>query len=290
MSTTLSVTFIRHGESTDNLLSIWAGWKDADLTVHGHAQAEALGNFFSSTRFDAIYASSLKRAHQTAMELQKKQPTPLPPLITSLDLREQFWGEAEGHSWTTSADPGKSLEQHYAEGKYPVLAHRSEKFPMAESLDDLGKRAEKAIQELVMPHAWEAAREGRKGVQLAIVSHGLCISELIPALLKKGAEDGPIVDYRGLHNTAWTRVTVDVQDTKGEALEFAPLEVRVTHVNMHEHIDKIIRQKGGIGSSAYDPKQKDIRAFFGGGEVETPVVAQGSESNARDEVGVVMED
>jgi len=24
------------------------------------------------------------------------------------------------------------------------------------------------------------------------------------------------------------------------------------------------RQKGGIGSAAYDPKQKDIRAFFGG--------------------------
>lgn len=33
------------------------------------------------------------------------------------------------------------------------------------------------------------------------------------------------------------------------------------------------RQKGGIGSAAYDPNQKDIRAFFGGGAVETPVVA-----------------
>jgi len=45
------------------------------------------------------------------------------------------------------------------------------------------------------------------------------------------------------------------------------------------------RQKGGIGSSAYDPKQKDIRAFFGGGE--TPVVAlEHSESNARDEIDV----
>jgi len=26
-----------------------------------------------------------------------------------------------------------------------------------------------------------------------------------------------------------------------------------------------VRQKGGIGSSAHDPKQKDIRSFFGGG-------------------------
>ncbi|KAI9458819.1 hypothetical protein F5148DRAFT_1219875 [Russula earlei] len=29
------LTFIRHGESTDNLRSIWAGWKDAPLSNHG---------------------------------------------------------------------------------------------------------------------------------------------------------------------------------------------------------------------------------------------------------------
>jgi hypothetical protein len=60
--------------------------------------------------------------------------------------------------------------------------------------------------------------------------------------------------------------------------------MRVTDVNRHSHIDNIVRpprykvraalltrslkfqrrQKGGIGSAAYDPKQKDIRAFFGG--------------------------
>ena len=62
------------------------------------------------------------------------------------------------------------------------------------------------------------------------------------------------------------------------------LVMRVTDINRHSHIDNIvrylrynlravsltpsstcqIRQKGGIGSAAYDPKQKDIRAFFGG--------------------------
>lgn len=81
----------------------------------------------------------------------------------------------------------------------------------------------------------------------------------------------------------------------------------MTHVNMHEHIDRLVssnflrecsstdveiaikqtRQKGGIGSSAYDPKQKDIRAFFGGRE---PVVAQEqTDSNAKNEVGIDME-
>ena len=41
-------------------------------------------------------------------------------------------------------------------------------------------------------------------------SHG---QQLIPALLKEGAKDGPVVDYRGLQNTAWTRVTVNAQVT-----------------------------------------------------------------------------
>jgi broad specificity phosphatase PhoE len=111
------------------------------------------------------------------MELHKKQPVPQPPLITSEDLREQHFGEAEGQPWTMLADPGKSLAQHMAEGIYPAMTERNEKFPTGESLNDLEKRAEKAIQELIMPHIWKAAKDGRKGVQVAVVSHGLCISE-----------------------------------------------------------------------------------------------------------------
>lgn len=41
-----------------------------------------------------------------------------------------------------------------------------------------------------------------------------------------------------------------------------------------------IRQKGGIGSAAYDPKQKDIRAFFGGSTELLP----DSDISAHDEV------
>lgn len=44
------------------------------------------------------------------------------------------------------------------------------------------------------------------------------------------------------------------------------------------------RQKGGIGRAAYDPKQQEIRAFFGGGATAQSQTEEGrSESNARDE-------
>ncbi|KAI0354895.1 phosphoglycerate mutase-like protein [Trametes cingulata] len=295
---TVTVTFIRHGESTDNLRSVWAGWKDAPLSNHGMNQAKALGQSLSKTRIDAIYASPLKRAHWMGQAVQEAQPDPKPPLELSPLLREQHFGVAEGNPWAWDQTRGLSLEEHFTKGIYPVLHERHQKFPDGESLDDLFDRANKAIEELVLPHVWRAARQGRKGVHIAIASHGLCISELVPALLMKD-ESGvhPGDKYRGLHNTAWTRVTIDVVGAKErEPLDFPEsdppkLRVRVTDVNRHEHLAQVKRQKGGIGSTPYDPKQQDIRAFFGGGkfkaDVPAPEVEEGrSESNARDEADV----
>lgn len=85
-----------------------------------------------------------------------------------------------------------------------------------------------------------------------------------------------------------------------------PLAVKVTDFNRSEHLDKVVslsvrklqkdvltfpqkRQKGGIGSTTYDPKQQDIRAFFGGGAAEKPEEGR-SESNARDEAEVDIDD
>ncbi|GJE98398.1 phosphoglycerate mutase-like protein [Phanerochaete sordida] len=294
---TLTITFVRHGESLDNLRSVWAGWKDAPLSNHGMNQARAAGESLSSVHFAAIYASPLLRAFTTAQAIHDAQPEPKPPLTSSLLLREQHWGVAEGQPWTMTPDPKLGLEEQFARGIYPVLHERSQKFPDGESLEDVVKRAQQAVEELVMPHVWAAAREGKKNVHIAIVSHGIAISELIPVLvLKDERHEHPGHRWRGLLNTAWTRITVDVKGSKeGEPMSFAddslpPLEVKVTDFNRSEHLDNVKRQKGGIGSSAYDPKQKDIRAFFGGGAVERQSEEGRSESNAQDEADVDIED
>ncbi|KAL6304361.1 phosphoglycerate mutase-like protein, partial [Sparassis latifolia] len=289
---------IRHGESTDNLRSVWAGWKDSPLSNHGkHShicpqQAKEMGKSLSHVRFAAIHTSPLKRALWTAEALRQVQSEPKPPLTTSLLLREQHWGIAEGKPWIMEFLPGVTLEQHYERGVYPVLHGRGQKFPEGESLDDLAARANVAIEEIIMPHIRAAARSGKKGIHVAIVSHGLCISEIILALLKRDGS-GTVHErhYRGLLNTAWSRVTVDVDGAQdSEALEFSDedtpiLHMRVTEINRHEHLDNVEkRQKGGIGSSEYDPKQQDIRAFFGGGGTKAQPPEEGrSVSNARDE-------
>ncbi|KAI1793390.1 phosphoglycerate mutase-like protein [Ganoderma leucocontextum] len=286
---TVIVTFIRHGESTDNLLDVWAGWKDAPLSNH----ARALGKSLSNTRFAAIYASPLKRALWTGQAVRDAQPDPKPPLRVTESplLREQHFGDAEGEPWSWNQTAGLSLEEHFATGIWPVLHGRSQKFPGGESLDDLYARASKAIDELVMPHIWQAARDGKVGVNIALASHGLCISELIPALLVKDESGHHTGDkYKGLYNTAWTRLTVQVQGAReGQPLDFSEndppkLHIKVTDVNSREHLAGVVRQKGGIGSAAHDLKQQDIRAFFGGAKLEEGRAV----SNALDEVDVEM--
>ncbi|RDX42613.1 phosphoglycerate mutase-like protein [Lentinus brumalis] len=297
MAPTVIVTFIRHGESTDNLRTVWAGWKDAPLSNHGMKQAQAVARSLSTTRFSAIYASPLKRALWTGQAVRDAQPDPTPYFEESPLLREQHWGVAEGAAWAWEQTPGMTIEEHFAKGIFPVLHERHQKFPEGESLDDLYARATQAIDQLVMPHVWKAAREGKTGVNIALASHGLCISALIPALLAKDERGVRPGDYRGLYNTAWTRVAIEVQGAlEGVPLDFPDsnppkLRIQVTDVNRHEHLAEVKRQKGGIGSAAHDPKQQDIRAFFGGGKpkgegTETELEEGRSESNALDEADV----
>ncbi|KAL4069953.1 histidine phosphatase superfamily [Scleroderma yunnanense] len=249
-------------------------------------QARALGEAFANTRLTAIYASPLKRAFMTATALLDAQPDPKPPIHNSDLLKEQNFGKAEGTSWLGKQDPNKTLEEHFASGQYPVLFDPVLKFPDGESLNDLAERADQAIRELVLPHVLQAARPESEDDHIALVSHGLCISQMVAALVRRNHGGAPHRDYRGLLNTAWTRVTVQVKgEVSWETMDISeddssPILVNVTDFNRHEHTNSVKRQKGGIGSSAYDPKQQDIRDFFGGKAVEA---VEDNKSDASDQ-------
>ncbi|KIK52837.1 hypothetical protein GYMLUDRAFT_49670 [Collybiopsis luxurians FD-317 M1] len=252
----VTVTFVRHGESFDNLKEIWAGWKDAPLSDLGRKQAAAVGSYFSTTKFHTIYTSPLLRANATAQAIHAHQQEPFPPFILSPKLREQTFGEAEGNTWVNASpeDLHKSLDQLYAMGIYPqsVYYTRDGKFPGAESLNELAARTEEAIAECVIPHL----RSG-EDVHVALVSHGLCISELVAALLRLDPDSNRDTSYRGLLNTAWTRVTVSIKGN-GPYSEGVPLDVQVTHVNIADHLKNIALTSGPNEDS-------EARKFFGGG-------------------------
>jgi broad specificity phosphatase PhoE len=174
-------------------------------------QARALGEFFADTHFTAIHTSDLKRAFTTAQALYDAQREPKPAFDTSELIREQNFGVAEGKPWSYDPNPDINLEEEIAKGVYPVPHGNDEKFPEGESMNELSQRAKKAIATLVLPHVWQTANEGKTGIHIAVVSHGLCISQMISELLKMSAKHDEERDYRGLLNTAWTRVVIDVE-------------------------------------------------------------------------------
>lgn len=214
-------------------------------------QARALATSLSDTQFTAIHSSDLKRAFTTAEATRDEQKSPL-DVIRSPLLREQNFGAAEGKPWKAARQPRMSLEEHYAKGIFPMQRTRNDKFPEGESLYDVALRAERVIDEILFPYFFT-------DTHIAVASHGLFIKELLHALLKRN-KDG--VDHAsleqiqyGLRNTAWTRVKVVMTDQG--------LNVQVIAINNQDHLQSLVRQKGGISRLPYDSNQ-DIRNFFGG--------------------------
>lgn len=98
-------------------------------------------------------------------------------------------------------------------GIYPTLCGPDEKFPGGESGNDLAERAKRAITQFMLPHVWQAAKQGRTGIHVAIVAHGLCINDMISELLRMSVNvnQSEYGAYDGLLNTAWTRVVIDIE-------------------------------------------------------------------------------
>ncbi|KAG2008753.1 hypothetical protein CC2G_014147 [Coprinopsis cinerea AmutBmut pab1-1] len=285
----ITITFIRHGESEDNKKRIWAGWKDAPLSKLGQRQAQAVGEFFANTRFTHIYASDLRRAHDTGKAVHSRlQQDPKPPFTVTPLVREQNFGVAEGNAWIVSIPEGSTREEQYSQGVYPVLWERHEKFDGGESLDDLARRAEEALRECVWPHLVRAVEGGNtsgsggdSGVHIAIASHGLAISEMVSAVTRLDPELDASKSYKGLLNTAWARAEVRVRDGHSGPIDLQklpPLEVKVTHFNETQHLDGLPEElsDGEEVSATSD----EARAFFGGGGATATV----PKANARVEV------
>ena len=132
-------------------------------------QARALGEWWYSvlrTPIHKIYASDLKRAHSTAIQLvaprtslpePDKHPLACSPIQTTPLIREKHFGIAEGKRWSAGSVSKKKEQQqrrrasaHDDDGKlvdpedevevYEAIRNRHDRFTSGESLDDLALR------------------------------------------------------------------------------------------------------------------------------------------------------
>ncbi len=107
-----TLLLVRHGETDWNADGRLQGHTDRPLSDYGRWQARRLAEELADEELDAIYASDLARARETAEIVA--EPLGL-PVVLDPDLREKNWGNWEG---LTSVERdrvefvGESTEEH----------------------------------------------------------------------------------------------------------------------------------------------------------------------------------
>jgi phosphoserine phosphatase len=89
------IYLVRHGETEWNKEEVFRGRKDIGLSETGKVQAERTGRYFTGRRADRIISSPLKRAIQTAAEINRITGA---PMEESAGLIDMCFGEWEGFS------------------------------------------------------------------------------------------------------------------------------------------------------------------------------------------------
>jgi probable phosphoglycerate mutase len=165
----MQLYFVRHGESTANLAHEFAnrGFKHP-LTEKGVAQANTLAQKLSGLQFEAIYASPVRRAVQTAEILAESLQA---PLAVTEALREWSVGIYEG----TNDPVGWELHRQVQADWF--IHHKPEsKMPGGESWLDIEARFVPFIEGLV--------QEGQgSDHKLLLVAHGGLYLAMLPAIL-----------------------------------------------------------------------------------------------------------
>ena len=138
------------------------GPADPELSADGHAQAEHLATYLSSEHLDAIYASPLRRARQTAEAVAARH---------SLDVQVSD-GVAEFDRLSNDYIPTEELKAAN-DPRYHAMIN-GEWDTDEETSDEFRARAVQTIEELI---------EGHPAQRIAVVCHGGVINGYIGHVL-----------------------------------------------------------------------------------------------------------
>ncbi|MBS0209393.1 MAG: histidine phosphatase family protein [Planctomycetes bacterium] len=169
---------IRHGESAFNAEGRIQGQLDVPLSELGHQQARAVAAEFQGREIQALYASPLRRAYDTARPVAAALGL---PIVADERLRELNAGVFQGLLWSEIA------ERFPAAGQAWRSQQPDYRIPQGESRRDLMQRGSAAL---------EAIREtGYEAV--VVVAHGGILTAAIKACLEVPAERNPFMLYNG---------------------------------------------------------------------------------------------
>lgn len=160
----MKILLIRHGESEADILNVHEGRADFELTERGQRQAQKMAEYVQSHyQLDRIYASTLRRARQTAAHLEQETG------VTAIEdemLMEFNNGLLAG------------LSREEADEKYPQVmdlpVHQS--VYEQESALEFRHRAEYVLSKILS--------ENKPDATIAVITHGGMINQLYHAFLK----------------------------------------------------------------------------------------------------------
>jgi alpha-ribazole phosphatase len=145
---------IRHGEIEGAGEGRFFGHTDVSLSATGLLQVEALARQLGAEPIDAVYASDLTRARQSASPLARSRG--LAP-VTVPALREMAMGRWEGLTFAEIREREPDALRHW------LADVMTFPFPDGESGEQLHKRVMPAVAEILARHA---------GGRVAVVAHG----------------------------------------------------------------------------------------------------------------------
>src|SRR3989338_472503 len=141
----IHLIYFVHGTTTDNEQHISSGWKDAELSELGVKQSKDLTEKTKGKKFDVIFCSDLKRAHDSA----KLTWEGMYPIIPDARLRECNYGKLNG----ASSDIVEPMQEEECIEKT---------FPEGESYEDVKDRVADFLEFL---------KQNYDGKHIAIVAH-----------------------------------------------------------------------------------------------------------------------
>jgi probable phosphoglycerate mutase len=136
-----TLLLVRHGETDWNAEGRLQGHTDTPLNDFGRRQARTLADALAREDVDAVYASDLARARETAEILGERLAL---PVALDPDLREKDWGSWEGLT----------------------AAERETVEPVGETTEEHRERVLRALRSIARRHP---------GGRVLVVTHGGCI-------------------------------------------------------------------------------------------------------------------
>lgn len=151
---------VRHGETTWNVDTRIQGHQDIALNPTGIVQAERVAQALADEPIDAIYASDLLRAWQTASAIADATAC---PLAAEPGLRERAFGSFEGQTYADieAQWPEESLRWRKRDTDWAP--------PGGESLLVMRERIQQTVNRLAQRHL---------GGHIVLVAHGGVMDQL----------------------------------------------------------------------------------------------------------------